>query len=84
MEDGLTCGFVYVDADVVSVGVESLVNLLLDILQHDIHGLTLMVGKVEVIGDMALGNDESVARRHRIAIIKCHAGCRLADDFNAT
>lgn len=83
MEDGLPGGFAHVDAHVKAVGVETLVNLLPDILQHDIHSLTLMVGQVEVGGDVSLGDDESMTGRDGIAIVEGHAGSRLADDFHS-
>lgn len=76
-------GFAHVDAHVKAVGVETLVNLLPDILQHDIHSLTLMVGQVEVGGDVSLGDDESMTGRDGIAIVEGHAGSRLADDFHS-
>ena len=58
MKDRLASGFTDVDADVVSIGMETLVNLLPDILRHDVHGLALMIGQVEVGRDVPLGNDE--------------------------
>ena len=80
MEDGLPGGFAHVDADVKAVGVETLVNLLSDILQHDVHGLALVVGQVEVGSHVSLGDDEGMTRRDGIAIVEGHAGGCLADD----
>ena len=42
VEYGLPCGFVYVDAYVVAIGVISLVQHLLDGLEHSVHVLTLL------------------------------------------
>lgn len=42
VEYGLPCGFVYVDAYVVAIGVMSLVQHLLDGLEHGVHVLTLL------------------------------------------
>lgn len=84
VEDALAGGLVHVDADVVAVGMESLVNLLLHVLQHDVHGLALVVRQVEVVGHVALGDDERMAGRDGIAVVESDAGGRLADDFNTT
>ena len=83
MKDRLASGFAYINTDIISIGMETLVNLLLDILQHDIHSLTLMVGKVEVIGDMPFGDYQCVTRRHGIAVVESNTGSRLADDFHS-
>lgn len=42
VENGLPCSFIYVDAYVVAIGVISLVQHLLDGLEHSIHVLTLL------------------------------------------
>jgi hypothetical protein len=42
VENCLTCGFVHVDAYVVAIGVMSLVQYLLDVLEHGVHILTLL------------------------------------------
>ena len=44
VENGLASCFINVDADVITVGVKTLIYLLFDILQHYIHGLTLVIG----------------------------------------
>lgn len=82
VEDALAGCFTYVDANVVAVGVVTLVYLLLDVLQHDVHGLALVVGEVEVVGNMTLGDDEGVTVRDGIAVVEGDAGGGLADDFH--
>ena len=62
MKYRLTCGLVDVDAHVVAIGMETLVNLLLHVLQHDVHCLSFVVSKVEVISDMAFGDNQGVPR----------------------
>ena len=42
VENGLPCGFIYVDAYVVAIGVLSLLQHLLDGLEHSVHVLTLL------------------------------------------
>ena len=84
MEYGLPGGFAHVDAHVKAVGVKTLVNLLPDILQHDVHGLALMVRKIKVGGDVPLGDDKRMTGRNRIAIVECNTSCCLADDFHST
>lgn len=84
MEDGLPGGFAHVDAHVKAVWVETLVNLMPDILQHDVHGLALVIGQVEVGGDVPLGDDKRMTRRNRITIVECNTSCRFADDFHST
>ncbi len=55
MEYGLASSFAYVNSDIISIGMETLINFLLHILQYHIHGLALVVGQVEVRGDVPLG-----------------------------
>lgn len=83
MKDGLPSGFTYVDADVVAVGVKTFVNLLPDILQHDVHRLALVVRQVEVGRNVPLGDDERMTGRDGIAVVEGHAGSCLADDFHS-
>lgn len=83
MKDRLASSFAYVDADIIPVRVETFVNLLPDILQHDVHGLALVVGKIKVGSDVPLGDDESMTGRNRIAIVECNTSCRFADDFHS-
>lgn len=47
MKNGLTGSFVDVDADVVAIGMEALVNLLFHILEHHIHGFAFVIGEIE-------------------------------------
>ena len=42
VEYGLPCGFIYVDAYVVAIGVILFVQYLLDVLEHGVHILTLL------------------------------------------
>lgn len=84
MEDGLPGCFAHIDAHIKAVGVETLVNLLPDILQHDVHRLALVLGQVEVGSDVPLGDDERMTGRNRIAIVECNTSCCLADDFHST
>lgn len=62
MKNGLSGGFIYVYADVVTVGMKTLINFLLNILKHHIHCLTFMIGKVEIRCDMTLRNYQSMTR----------------------
>ena len=62
MKDRLASGFANVNTDIISIGMETLVNFLLHILQHDVHGLALVVGQVEVGSDVSLGDDEGMTR----------------------
>ena len=48
MKYGLTCIFADIDADIITIRMETFIHLLLDILQHDIHSLSFMVSKIEV------------------------------------
>ena len=48
VENGLTSSFVDIDTNIVAIWVETFVNLLLDVLQHYVHGFTLVVCKVKV------------------------------------
>jgi hypothetical protein len=84
MKYRLTCGLVDVDAHVVTIRMETFVNLLLNVLQHDVHCLTLVVSKVEVISYMAFGNNQSMSWRDRIAIIESDTSGCLANYLNAS
>ncbi len=79
----LACGLIDVDAHVITIGVETLVNFLFYVLQNDIHCFSFMVGKVKVISNVTFGNDQSMSRGHRITVIESNAGGRLADDFHS-
>lgn len=83
MEYGLASSFAYVNSDIISIGMETLINFLLHILQHHIHGLALVVGLVEVRGDVPLGDDESMTGRDGITIVEGHASSCLANDFHS-
>ena len=61
MKHRLTCSFIDVDSDIIPVGVITLVHLLLHILEHHIHRFTLMIGQIEIGGDMTFGNYQSMA-----------------------
>lgn len=82
MEDGLPGCFAHVDTNIKAVGVETLVNLLPDILQHDVHRLALVVGQVEVGSHVPLGDDERMTGRDGIAVVEGNASSCLADDFH--
>ena len=83
MEYGLASSFAYVNSNIISIGMETLINFLLHILQHDVHGLALMVRQIKVGGDVPLGDDKRMTGRDGIAIVEGHAGSRLADDFHS-
>lgn len=83
MKDRLASGFAYVNTDIISIGMETLVNLLSDILQHDVHGLALMVRQIKVGGDVPLGDDKRMTGRDGIAVVEGYAGSCLADDFHS-
>lgn len=55
VENRLARRLANVDADVVAVGVKTLVNLLLHILQHDVHCFLLVISKVEEVSYRRLG-----------------------------
>ena len=84
MKYGLTCIFADIDADIITIRMETFIHLLLDILQHDIHSLSFMVSKIEVWSNMTFRNDESMTWRYWITIVKSNASSRFADDFNPT
>ena len=84
MEHRLAGGLVDVDAHVVAIGMETFVNLLLYVLQHDVHCFSLVVSKVKVISDMAFGNNQGITWRDRIAIIKSNTSGCFADDFHSS
>ena len=84
VEHRLACGLIDIDAHVVAIGMETLVNFLLHVLQHDVHCFSLMVGKVEVISDMAFGNNQGMPRRDRITIIESNTSGCFADDFHSS
>ena len=48
VENGLTSSLVDVDTNVVAIWMETFVNLLLNVLKHYVHGLTLVVCKIKV------------------------------------
>ena len=79
----LACGLIDVDAHVITIGVEAFVNLLPDILQHHVHRLALVVGKIKVGSDVPLGDDERMTGRDGIAVVEGHADSCLADDFHS-
>ena len=83
MKDRLASGFAYVNTDIISIGMETLINFLLHILQHDVHSLALVVRQVEVGRNVPLGDDKRMTGRDGIAIVEGHAGSRLADDFHS-
>ena len=60
MKHRLAGSFIDVDSDIISVGVITLVHLLLHVLEHHIHCFTLMIGQIEIRGDMTLGNYQSM------------------------
>ena len=83
MKDRLASGFTHVNTNIISIGMETLINFLLHILQHDVHGLALMVRQIKVGGDVPLGDDKRMTGRDGIAIVEGHAGSRLADGFHS-
>ena len=83
VKDRLASGYAYVNTDIISIGMETLVNFLLHILQHYVHCLALVVGKIKVGSDVPFGDDESMTGRDRISIVECNTSCRFADDFHS-
>ena len=83
VKNALARGLADVDTHVVTVRMETLINFLLHILQHDVHGLALMVRQIKVGGDVPLGDDKRMTGRDGIAIVEGHAGSCLADDFHS-
>ena len=81
MEDGLPGYLAHVDAHIKGIGMETLVNFLLHILQHYVHGLVLVVRQIEVGSNVPLGDDERMTKRDGITVVEDHADGRLADDF---
>ena len=84
MKYRLASGFAYVNTDIISIGMETLVNFLLHILQHHVHGFALVIRQVEVGRDVPFGDDKRMTGRDGIAIVEGHTGSRLADDFHST
>ena len=82
MKYRLPCGFVDIDADVIAIRMKTFVNFLLHILQHDVHGLTLMVCQVKVISDVAFGNYQCMAWRNGITVVESDACSRFTYDFH--
>ncbi len=82
VKDALTGGLVDVDTDIIAIGVKTLIDFTLDVLQHYIHSLTLVVSEVKIVGDMTLGNDEGVAGRYGITIVESNTSGGFADDFD--
>ena len=84
MEYRLAGSFIDVDSDIISVGVITLVHLLLHVLEHHIHCFTLMIGQIEIGGDMTLGNYQSMAGLNWVTVIESHARSRLANHLHPT
>jgi hypothetical protein len=59
MTDRLTGCLVDIDAYVVAIGMVTLVYAALDVGQHHVHRLTLVIGQVEVGGNVTLRNDQA-------------------------
>ena len=70
VHDGLTGSFPGIDADVVAVGVELLIDLLLDDIDELEEGRALVGCGVEPSGDEAARDDEGVAGAYREAVAK--------------
>ena len=83
VKNALARGLADVDTHVVTVRMETLINFLLHILQHDVHGLALMVRQIKVGSDVPLGDDKRMTGRDGIAIVECNTSCRFADDFHS-
>ena len=84
MEYRLASSLVDVDAYVVAIGMETFINLLLHVLQHDVHCLSLVVSKVKIICNMTFRNNQSMTRRDRISIIESDTSSCLANDFHSS
>ena len=61
MKHRLAGSFIDVDSDIIPVRVITFVHLLLHILEHYIHRFSLMIGQIEIGGDMTFGNYQSMA-----------------------
>jgi len=64
VEDGLPSRLANIDADVVAVRLLERIQMLLGLFDHVPEGLAFLGGGVEVVGDVALGDDEDVAFGH--------------------
>ena len=62
MKYRLAGSFAYVNTHIISIWVETLVNLLPNKLQHHIHRLAFVVGKIKVGSNVPLGDDERMTR----------------------
>lgn len=62
MKYRLASSFAYVNTHIISIWVETLVNLLPNKLQHHIHRLAFVVGKIKVGSNVPLGDDERMTR----------------------
>ncbi len=82
MKHRLAGSFIDVNSDIISVGVITLVHLLLHILEHHIHRFPFMIGQIEVGGDMTLGNYQGMSGRNRVTVIESHARGRLTNHLH--
>lgn len=72
MKNRLSCCFVHIYADIISVRMETLINALFYIQKHNVHSFTLMVSKIKIRCNMSFGNYQRMTRRNRITIIESH------------
>ena len=82
MKDRLPGSLIHIDAHIVSIRMIAFINFLLHILEHDIHGLPLMVCQIEIRSHMTLGDNQSMAGRYWITIVKCDTCCCLTYYFD--
>ena len=82
VEDRLPRSLANIDADVVAIGVVTLVNLLHHIFLHHIHRLLFMVCQVSIGSHVTLRNNQRMTGRYRITIVECNTSSRLSDNFH--
>ena len=82
VEDRLPRSLTDIDANVVTIGVKTLINFLHDIFLYNIHSLFFVVRQIAIGCNVSFGNYQCVTRRNGIAIVEGNTSSRLADDFN--
>ena len=60
VEDTLAGSLANIDANVKSIGMITLFNLLTHILKHHVYRFALVIGEIKIRGNMTLGNNEGM------------------------
>ena len=65
MRDCLSCGFPDIDADIVAVGAMKRVEMTFGFIEQPVHRQPFLPCGLEITGNMAVWNDEAMARTDR-------------------